>query len=42
MVVEDKIQQIAFSGGTLSYHQCPLIDVNFKGRYYYSNNSNSY
>lgn len=24
MVVDDKIQQIAFSGGGLSYHQCML------------------
>lgn len=24
MVVEDKVQQIAFTGGGLSYHQCNL------------------
>ena len=24
MVVSDRIQQVAFSGGTLSYHQCFL------------------
>ena len=42
MVVEDKIQQIAFSGGTLSYHQCPLSEVNFKGPYTYANHSISH
>lgn len=42
MVVEDKIQQIAFSGGTLSYHQCNLSEVNFKGPYTYANHSISY
>ena len=39
MVVEDKIQQLAFSGGSLSYHQCFLSDINFKGPYVYSNHS---
>lgn len=29
MVVSDKINQIAFSSGTLSYHECYLSDVNF-------------
>ena len=29
MVVDEKIQQIAFSGGGLTYHQCFLSDVNF-------------
>ena len=42
MVVEDKVQQIAFSGGTLSYHQCPLAEVNFKGPYIFSNHSISH
>ncbi len=42
MSVQDKIQQIAYSGGTLSYHECLLSDVNFKGPYMYSNNSISY
>lgn len=39
MVVEEKIQQIAYSAGTLSYHQCFLSDVNFKGPYSFSNHS---
>ena len=39
MVVEDKIQQIAFSSGCLSYHQCFLSDINFNGLYSYSNHS---
>jgi len=39
MVVDDKIQQIAFSAGCLSYHQCFLSDVSFKGPYIYSNQS---
>jgi hypothetical protein len=42
MVVEDKVQQIAFSGGSLTYHQCFLSEVNFKGPYTYSNHSISY
>lgn len=42
MCVQDKIQQIAYSGGTLSYHECLLSDVNFKGPYNYANNSISY
>lgn len=42
MTVSDRIQQIAFSGGGLSYHQCFLSDVNFKGPYTYSNHSISY
>jgi hypothetical protein len=39
MVVSDKIQQIAFSGGSLTYHQCFLAEVNFKGAYTYVNPS---
>lgn len=35
MVVSDKINQIAFSSGTLSYHECYLSDVNFEGPYSY-------
>jgi hypothetical protein len=42
MVVDDKIQQIAFSGGGLTYHQCFLSDVNFTGPYMYSNHSISH
>jgi WD40 repeat protein len=42
MVVEDKIQQIAFSGGSLTYHQCHLSEVNFDGPYVYSNHSISH
>ncbi len=42
MAVSDRIQQIAFSGGTLSYHQCFLSDINFKGPYTFSNHSISY
>jgi len=42
MVVDDKIQQIAFSGGGLSYHQCFMTDVNFKGPYTFNNHSISY
>ena len=42
MTVSDRIQQIAFSGGGLTYHQCFLSDVNFKGPYIYSNHSISY
>ena len=42
MVVSDKIQQIAFSAGTLSYHQCPLSEVSFKGPYTHANHSISY
>lgn len=50
MVIADKIQQIAFSSGTLSYHECYLSDVNFEGQYsyvpapnnsIYNNNSNN-
>jgi WD40 repeat protein len=33
MVIADKMQQIAFSSGTLSYHECYLSDVNFDGQY---------
>lgn len=29
MIVADKLQQIAFSSGTLSYHECYLSDINF-------------
>jgi hypothetical protein len=36
MIVEDKIQQIAFSSGTLSYHQCFISDVNFTDQYVYN------
>lgn len=42
MVVSDKIQQIAFNGGGLSYHQCFISDVNFKGPYVFSNHSISH
>lgn len=42
MVLSDRIQQIAFSGGTLTYHQCFLSDINFKGPYSFSNHSISY
>lgn len=35
MVVIERIQQIAFSSGTLSYHECYLSDVNFEGQYNY-------
>lgn len=42
MVVSDRIQQIAFSGGSLTYHQCFLSDVSFKGPYTFSNHSISY
>lgn len=35
MIVADKIQQVAFSSGTLSYHECYLSDVNFEGQYSY-------
>jgi hypothetical protein len=37
MIVSDKIQQIAFSSGVLSYHECFLSDVNFEGQYSYNN-----
>ena len=39
VVSTDKIQQIAFSGGGLSYHQCFLSEVSFDGPYSYSNPS---
>ena len=42
MVVDEKIQQIAFSGGGLTYHQCFLSDVNFKGPYIFANHSISH
>ena len=42
MVVEDKVQQIAFSGGSLTYHQCHMSEVNFKGQYIFSNHSISH
>lgn len=42
MVVGDKIQQIAFSGGGLSYHQCLLSEVSLEGPYVYSNHSISH
>jgi hypothetical protein len=42
MAVSDRIQQVAFSGGTLSYHQCFLSEVSFKGPYTFSNHSISY
>jgi hypothetical protein len=42
MVLDDKVQQIAFSAGTLTYHQCMLSDVNFNGPYVYSNHSISH
>lgn len=42
MVVEEKVQQIAFSGGSLTYHQCMLSDVSFSGPYVYSNHSISH
>jgi flagellar hook-basal body complex protein FliE len=42
MALSDRIQQLAFSGGTLSYHQCFLHDVSFKGPYAFSNHSISY
>ena len=42
MVVEDKVQQIAFSGGSLTYHQCNLSDVSFNGPYIFSNHSISH
>lgn len=42
MVISDKVEQIAYSGGGLSYHQCFLSEVNFKGPYIYSNHSISY
>lgn len=29
MLVEDRVQQVAYSGGSLSYHECLLTDVNF-------------
>jgi len=29
MIVDDKVQQIAYSGGSLSYHECLLTEVNF-------------
>lgn len=35
MIVADKLQQIAFSSGTLSYHECYLSDVSFDGQYNY-------
>jgi WD40 repeat protein len=36
MVVGEKVQQIAFSSGMLSYHECFLSDVNFEGQYTYA------
>jgi ligand-binding SRPBCC domain-containing protein len=31
MMVQDRVQQIAFSSGMLSYHECFLSDINFTG-----------
>jgi hypothetical protein len=33
IINDDKIQQIAFSGGSLSYHECMFKDVNFNRNY---------
>lgn len=41
MVVSEKIQQIAYSAGVLSYHECFLSDVNFTGQYTYVPQNNS-
>lgn len=35
MAITEKIQQIAYSSGVLSYHECFLSDVNFDGPYTY-------
>lgn len=29
MTIDDKVQQIAYSGGSLSYHECLLTEINF-------------
>lgn len=36
MIVPDRVQQLAYSSGTLSYHECFLTDVNFEGHYSYT------
>lgn len=41
MVVDDKIQQIAFMSGTVTYHECLLSEVNFEGQYIYAPQNNS-
>lgn len=30
MAIDDRVQQIAFSGGVLSYHETLLTEVNFE------------
>ena len=29
MTLDDKVQQIAYTGGSLSYHECLLTEINF-------------
>lgn len=42
MVVDEKIQQIAYTSGMLSYHECFLSEVNFGSPYTFINpNSNN-
>ena len=41
MVVDDKVSQIAFSSGVLTYHECILSEVNFEGQYVYVPQNNS-
>lgn len=31
MTIDDRVQQIAYSGGVLSYHETLLTSVSFKG-----------
>ena len=33
LINDEKLQQIAFSAGSLSYHQCIFKDVNFSKTY---------
>ena len=35
MAISDRVQQIAYSSGTLSYHECYLSQINFTGQYSY-------